>query len=355
MRNCKNVQYYTFGEGALSSLGEILASKRINGAGVVFLIDEFFTDKGLESRLPVDKENDLVVFVSVKEEPHAEYIDELVLQAKAKLGKGLPAAVVGIGGGTTMDIAKCVAILLTNPGKAEDYQGWDLVKNPAVYKIGIPTISGTGAEASRTAVLTSRKQKLGMNSDYSVFDHLILDPTFLATVPKDQFFYTAMDCYIHCVESLFHPTLNEMTKTLAEKSIQLIREVFLEKMDYGKLMVASYFGGCAVVGANVGGHLPHPLSYGLSVVLGYRHGLATSLAFNQLEEYFPKEMKEFRSILAKQGIELPKGLMKDVTEEQLDKMVEATLKNEKPLNAAFGEKWREIITKEKVKDIFKRM
>ncbi len=48
--------------------------------------------------------------------------------------------------------------------------------NPAVYKIGIPTISGTGAEATRTAVLTSKVKKLGINSDYSVFDQIICDP-----------------------------------------------------------------------------------------------------------------------------------------------------------------------------------
>lgn len=55
---------------------------------------------------------------------------------------------MGIGGGNALDTAKAVANLLTNPGKAEDYQGWELVKNPAVYKIGIPTLSGTGSECS---------------------------------------------------------------------------------------------------------------------------------------------------------------------------------------------------------------
>ncbi len=67
-----------------------------------------------------------------------------------------------------------MANLLTNGGKAEDYQGWDLVKKPAIYKIGIPTISGTGAEASRTCVMTNSKSgiKLGMNSDFTIYDQL---------------------------------------------------------------------------------------------------------------------------------------------------------------------------------------
>jgi 3-deoxy-alpha-D-manno-octulosonate 8-oxidase len=61
------------------------------------------------------------------------------------------------------DTGKAVSNLLRNPGNAEDYQGWDLVKNPGVYKIGVPTISGTGAEASRTCVMTNPKNGLCKN------------------------------------------------------------------------------------------------------------------------------------------------------------------------------------------------
>ena len=100
-----------------------------------------------------------------------------------------------------MDIAKAVALMLTNKGSSADYQGWDLIKNPPVYKIGIPTLSGTGAEVSRTCVLMGPEKKLGINSDYTPFDQIILDPNLIANVPKDQRFYTGMDCYIHCIES----------------------------------------------------------------------------------------------------------------------------------------------------------
>ena len=98
-----------------------------------------------------------------------------------------------------MDSAKAVSNLLTNGGMAERYQGWDLVKIPGIFKIGIPTISGTGAEATRTCVMTNSASslKLGMNSDFTVFDHVIMDPDLTATVPRDQYFFTGMDAYIH--------------------------------------------------------------------------------------------------------------------------------------------------------------
>ena len=94
---------------------------------------------------------------------------------------------------------------MTNEGRAEDYQGWDLVRLRIIPdKIAVPTISGTGAEATRTCVMTNRSNglKLGMNSDHTVYDQVILDPSLLATVPRDQYFYTGMDAYIHCVEAL---------------------------------------------------------------------------------------------------------------------------------------------------------
>ena len=82
---------------------------------------------------------------------------------------------MGVGGGATLDTAKAAANLLTNGGKAEEYQGWDLVKKPGVYKIALPTLSGTGAEATRTCVMTNKRTglKLGMNSDYTVYDQVI--------------------------------------------------------------------------------------------------------------------------------------------------------------------------------------
>ena len=101
-----------------------------------------------------------------------------------------------------MDLAKAVSLMMTNSGSSADYQGWDLVKKPGVYKAGIPTLSGTGAEVSRTTVLTGPSRKLGMNSDFTPFDQIVLDPELTANVPANQRFYTGMDCYIHCIESL---------------------------------------------------------------------------------------------------------------------------------------------------------
>jgi 3-deoxy-alpha-D-manno-octulosonate 8-oxidase len=352
-RNCKNVANYLFGKGSFNRLDEVISPKRINDDSIViFIVDEFFENTEIAEKIPNNESTDILIFASTIDEPHADYINQLVEKIKSKIKSDLPVAIVGMGGGTTMDIAKVISVMLTNDGKVEDYQGWDLVKNPGIFKIGIPTISGTGAEATRTAVLTSKIKKLGINSDHSVFDQIIQDSELLETVPIDQFMYTAMDSYIHCVESLRGSTNDAMTIAFAQKSLNLLRDVFLNDMDGDKLMSASYLGGSAVANSNVG--ICHPISYGLSLVMGYHHGFAVCVAFNQLEEYYP-EVKEFKEILVKHNVQLPTGLLKDVSDSDMDRMIKAIRKNEKPLENAFGPDWENIFSEKVVLEILKRI
>ena len=327
MRNSKMVQYYFLGRGAISNLPDLLNNKKAGAtdAFVVMVIDHYFEHKNILDLSYLSSE-DLIIYAQTDDEPKTSYVDQLVDLARSK-GR-LPVAIVGIGGGSAMDISKAISVLLTNEGPSENYQGWDLVKNPAIYKIGIPTIAGTGAEFTRTAVLTGPTKKLGINSDQSVFDQIILDANLLTTVPKEQFLYTAMDCYVHNAESLLGRINDSMTIALAEKSTKMIEDIFLGEMDLEKLLVASG--------------------------MGLRHGYAICIAFNQLEEYYP-QVKTFKEILKKYEIELPKIITEAITDEQLDRMAEATLKNENPLSNAFGPDWKTIFSKEKVIALLKKM
>ena len=191
-RNFKIVPQIIFGRGSFNQLGDILKAKRVaSDSYMVFVLDDVFKGKALEGRLPMEQ-GDLLLLVNVDDEPKTKYIDQLVAQVRAYNGR-TPVGIVGLGGGATMDIAKAISLMLNNPGSAADYQGWDLIKNPAVYHVAVPTLAGTGAEISRTTVLTGPEKKLGINSDYTLYDQIVLDPELLAGVPKDQWFYTGMD------------------------------------------------------------------------------------------------------------------------------------------------------------------
>ncbi|HEV7622238.1 MAG TPA: iron-containing alcohol dehydrogenase, partial [Flavisolibacter sp.] len=304
-RNFKMVGYVIYGRGSFNQLDEIIAPHRKENAPMIFLVDHFFTPASdLVKRIPVHG-NDKIIYVDVTYEPKTTYVDSLANQLKEEFGT--VSGIIGIGGGSTMDLAKAISLMMNNPGSSADYQGWDLVKHAGVYKAGIPTLSGTGAEVSRTTVLTGPTKKLGMNSDFTPFDQIVLDPELCANAPTNQRFYTGMDCYIHCIESLNGTFLNEFSKSYGEKALQLCREVYVNKDDWDadsddKLMMASYAGGMSIAYSQVG--VAHAVGYGLSYLLGTKHGIGNCIVFDKLQEYYPEGVKEFKYMVEKNNIDI---------------------------------------------------
>jgi 3-deoxy-alpha-D-manno-octulosonate 8-oxidase len=348
------VSNVVFGRGCFNQLDDILAEKRKSeDSRMVFLVDDVFLKRPFKDRVPV-KDTDILMWVNVDHEPKTEYVDQLAQKVKKKSGK-LPDGIIGIGGGSTLDIAKAVSLMLTNPGSSADYQGWDLIKNPAVYHVGIPTLSGTGAEVSRTTVLSGPEKKLGINSDYTVFDQILLDPELIESAPPDQRFYTGMDCYIHSVESLTGTYLNAFSQAYGEKALELCREVFLGSGPNrdDKLMMASYCGGMSIAYSQVG--ICHALSYGLSFVLGIHHGIGNCIVFDTLEDYYPQGVDEFRQMMEKHKIQLPRNLVAGIRKDQLEKMVDVALILEPLWENALGTDWKKTMTRDRIKALYLKM
>lgn len=355
-RNFPMVPRVIFGSGCFSQLGDILLPVRKSSeAPFIFLVDDFFENEGFAKQLPL-MFNDEVIFISADEEPKTAQVDALVTRIKEKFDE-LPSGIIGIGGGTLLDLAKAVAIMLNNHGVAKDYQGWDLVTRPALYHLGIPTISGTGAEVSRTTVLLGPDKKLGINSDYTTYDQVLLDPDFTKTVPKEQWFYTGMDCFIHCVESLTGTYLNAFSQSYGEKAMELCLEVFLgdipEEESREKLMMASWHGGMSIAYSQVG--IAHAMSYGLSYLLGVKHGIGNCLVFQHLEEFYPKGVAQFKQMMAKHGIELPKGICANLTHDDFDIMVNVSLGLEALWENALGPDWKKTITPQRLQAMFQKI
>ncbi|MBC8768705.1 iron-containing alcohol dehydrogenase [Arenibacter sp. BSSL-BM3] len=359
MTNYKNfpmVPRVIFGQGCFGQLGEILMPKRIHSeAPFIFLVDDVFEGSELVSRIPLIF-NDQIIFISADEEPKTDQVDVLVNKIKNDFAE-LPSGIIGIGGGTLLDLAKAVAIMLTNRGNAYEYQGWDLVKKPSIYHVGIPTISGTGAEVSRTTVLLGPEKKLGINSDYTTFDQVLMDPDLTQGVPKEQWFYTGMDCFIHCIESLNGTFLNAFSQSYGEKSLELCKEVYLgdltEEDARDKLMMASWHGGMSIAYSQVG--VAHAMSYGLSYLLGVRHGIGNCLVFQHLEEFYPEGVELFNEMKEKHNIQLPKGICNELTNNDFDIMINVALSLVPLWENALGSEWRNIINPEKLKSIYQKI
>ena len=354
-RNFKMVGYVIYGRGSFNQLDEIIAPHRKHNLPMIFLVDHYFEGKALPNRVPL-RGNDKIIFADVTYEPKTTQVDKLAQQLKDEFG-GV-SGVIGIGGGSTMDLAKAVALMMTNPGSSADYQGWDLVKQAGVYKAGIPTLSGTGAEVSRTTVLTGPTKKLGMNSDFTPFDQIVLDPELTADAPANQRFYTGMDCYIHCIESLTGTYLNEFSKSYGEKALQLCREVYVNKSGWDadsddKLMMASYAGGMSIAYSQVG--VAHAVSYGLSYLLGTKHGVGNCIVFDKLQEYYPEGVAEFKIMVEKNNIDIPQHICAGLSDEDFDKMINVSL-GMKPLwENALGKDWEKIMTREKLRALYEQL
>jgi 3-deoxy-alpha-D-manno-octulosonate 8-oxidase len=354
-RNFKMVDYVVYGRGSFNQLDEILAPNRKGDAPMIFLVDHFFEGKSLVQRIPLNGK-DKIIFADVTHEPKTKQVDALAASLREEFGT--VSGIVGIGGGSTMDLAKAVSLMMTNPGSSADYQGWDLVQQAGVYKVGIPTLSGTGAEVSRTTVLTGPVRKLGMNSDFTPFNQIVLDPDLAKDAPVNQRFYTGMDCYIHCIESLEGTYLNEFSKSYGEKALDLCRKVFVEKNTWDEesdeqLMMASFAGGMSIAYSQVG--VAHAVSYGLSYLLGTKHGIGNCIVMNHLEEYYPAGVEEFKFMVQKNNIEIPVGICAGLSDQDFNTMIDISLSLKPLWENALGKNWETIMTRQKLRALYEKL
>ncbi len=356
--NFNNIGKICYGPGSFEQLGEIIAPRRADNKGyMVFVVDDYFEGKELANRIPSES-NDRVYFLDAShDEPKTSQIDELRDELLAD--QGLPAGIIGIGGGSIMDIAKALSLMVTNEGSSVLYQGLNLIKKAGIYHCGVPTISGTGAECSMTAVLSGPEKKLGLKCEWTVFNQVVLDPTLTASVPKDQWFYTGMDTFIHCIESATGIKYNTFSKAYGDQSIELCKEVFLGENagqnpeNDEKLMLASLFGGLSLTYSEVG--VCHALSYGLSFVFGTRHGYANCLAFNHLKDVYGDAVDDFHGMLERFDIQLPQNLSAGWTDEEITAMAEIAIRLEHMWNHAFGPNWKEKVSMEYIEGLYRRM
>ena len=140
--------------------------------------------------------------------------------------------------------------------------------------------------------------------------------------------------------------------------MELCRKIFVEKDKWDEesddqLMMASYAGGMSIAYSQVG--VAHAVSYGLSYLLGTKHGIGNCIVMNHLEEYYPAGVKEFKFMVEKNKIEIPTGICAALTEAQFDEMINVSL-GMKPLwENALGKNWESIMTREKLRDLYGKL
>jgi alcohol dehydrogenase len=278
-----------FGCGLINQLPDL--STRFGSGPVLLVMDPFLSRGPLKIRLFNDlKTKGLtpLLFDQIEPEP-----SPASAEAGARLArKKACSLVIGIGGGSTLDTAKAVAILACNPGKVRDYVGLDLVPLPGLPTIMVPTSAGTGSEVTFTAVFTDRatKTKGGINSRFLYPTVALLDPELTLSLPRPVTAQTGMDALTHAMEAYTSQKANPLSDMVAEKAITLIGRFLKKAVKNGQnlearegMLQGSLLAGMALANAGVGA--VHAMAYPLGAMFNITHGLANAVLLPYVLEF----------------------------------------------------------------------
>jgi len=267
-----------FGPGSSKNIGEIISAD--GRKAVALFVDSAIikTSAIAEVIEHIKKGCDLVkVFENAVAEPDYDYL-ESVRSGFSGLSVDY---IIAIGGGSTMDLAKGIAVLLNNPGKALEYRGFDKVKKSAVPIVAVPTTAGTGSEVTPNASFIDNKEgrKLGINTEYITPKYAILDPVLIVSCPRGVTVSSGMDVLVHCIESFVSKQATPLSREFSRIAFQLAFNSLEKNVSApndldarGKTLLASHYAGISIMLA--GGGPSAGMSYPLGVFHKVPHGMA---------------------------------------------------------------------------------
>jgi alcohol dehydrogenase class IV len=295
-----------FGRGSFVSLPEQLAEQKISRPLIV--LDRNLAQSGFREKVSalLDQAGmKYVLYDKTEPEPPLELADEGTKIALKKRCDG----VVGIGGGSAMDLAKAIAVLAANKAKAEAFLGLNRVPGPGLPKIMIPTTAGTGSEVTFTSVFIRKKlqKKEGMNSPYLYPELALLDPELTLSLPPHPTAATGIDALCHAIESYTSINASPMSEMVSLEAIQLISDNLRTAVHDGAnieareaMLLGSLYAGLGL--ANAGVTAVHSLSYPLGGRYGVSHGLANTIMLPRVMAFnVPGALEKFAVIAEAMG------------------------------------------------------
>ncbi|OFX14614.1 MAG: hypothetical protein A2V59_02565, partial [Armatimonadetes bacterium RBG_19FT_COMBO_69_19] len=207
-----------------------------------------------------------------------------VLAAHGGFRRTRSAFVVGVGGGSAMDVAKVVAVLAAHGGTVRDYEGMGKVPGPGVPCVAIPTTAGTGSEVTIFSVITDRQRKFKMTvgSPHTVPQVALCDPELTLSMPQPLTAATGMDALTHAIESYINTVHNPIAATLARESMRLIGRSLRTAFSSGRnlqarteMLLASTMAAMAFTRTRLGN--VHAMSHPLGAHFDIPHGVANAV------------------------------------------------------------------------------
>lgn len=277
------------GAGCLSQIASEV--ERLGGTRIMIVTDPGLVAAGIVDRLEALLREGGVAFGrfdQVEPDPRLEIAalaTDLIQQEKSDL-------IIGIGGGSAIDIAKIASVLATNDGELGRYFGIDLIPRPGLKTIIVPTTAGTGSEVTPIVILSDIEEKLkkGVVSPYLMPSVALLDAELTLGLPPQVTAATGMDALIHAVEAFTSKNAYFMTDMLAREAIRLImgsiRTAFANGSDITArrhMLEGSLLAGMAF--ANAGVTAVHAFAYPIGAEYHIPHGVANSIMLTPVMEF----------------------------------------------------------------------
>lgn len=344
-----------FGIDSIKEIGNVLGKYDLKKIMLVY--DAGVKFAGISDLVLAEIEKmglDIVVFDKVIPNPTNEVVEEGALIAKESGVDGF----VAVGGGSSIDLAKAINVLVTNIGKIGDYAGIGMVKNPVLPLIAIPTTAGTSSEITNVSALidTEKVIKYVVIDDKIIASDVIADPVFTRTMPQSVTAATGMDAITHAVESYISNMASPLTEYNSLKALDILFKNIVRVVEDGndlkareQMMLGCIIGGFAFSNANLG--MVHAIAHTLSAHFGLAHGMANAAVLPYVMEYnsyaCPDKMiqmakyigldlsgnkEEDKFVLSKALLELNKKLgiktlsQQGISREDFDILAEDTLK-----------------------------
>lgn len=295
-----------FGSGMISRLKEII--EELSKDPRLFLV----TDRGIIDSGIADKVFNafpgIQVFDEVEQNPKHPTVDkagEIVREMK-------PDLIIGLGGGSSLDAAKAVALLAANPGGIEEYEGKGKYKSPPLPVLAIPTTCGTASEVTWVSVIThtERRFKMSIKGPLLFPAVALIDPDLLITLPPTLIASTGMDALTHAVEAYTVKPASFLTDIFARESLKLIfqslerayRDIKSDKEAREKIMLGSTLAGMAFGNSDVGA--VHCIAEAVGSLYDTPHGVANSVFLPYVMEFnLPAAKSRYAEIARIAGIQ----------------------------------------------------
>lgn len=277
------------GVGSLERLGQ--EAKFLEATRALLVTDQGVMESGIGEKVQglLKKEGiEIDIFDKVISDPDIGCAEACIEMAK----RDRYDLILGVGGGSPMDIASATSVMSTNPGRVHDYFGINLVKNPGIPTILIPTTAGTGAEVTPNAILTDVEAKLkkAIVSPYILPRVAIVDPLLSVSMPPGVTSSSGIDALTHAIESYTSNNATILTDLFAKEAVILIGRSLRTAVANGNNLQARYdmsigslYAGISL--ANAGVTAVHALAYPLGGQFNVAHGIANGLLLPYVMEF----------------------------------------------------------------------